>query len=104
MICGHDDITDQEYEDILVPFYNNLDEFMLNYIVPEVVAFYLADSRYKKCLYDSTLTIHINSIMDIFNRYKEDINKILPSVRKILRIKYNLKITKTNPLRLEKVL
>ena len=94
MILGNKDITDQVY--------NNLDEYMLNYIVPEVVAFYLADSHYKKCLCDSTLEIHINSILDIFNDYN-DINKILPSVKDILRIKYNLKIIKTNPLRFGKI-
>ena len=45
---------------------------------------------------------HINSAIDVFNvRY--DINKLIPSIKKILRIKYNLKIVKDTPMILKKI-
>ncbi len=103
MIKGHSDITDREYEKTLVPFFNNLDQFMIKYIIPEVVAFYLASSHYKNCLCDSSLYIHINSAMDTFNGYDKNIDIILPTVIELLKIKYGLKIAKNNPLILEKI-
>ena len=44
---------------------------------------------------------HINSAIDIFN-VRCDIDKLIPSIKKILRIKYNLKIVKDNPMVLKK--
>lgn len=52
-------------------------------------------------LVDSKLYNHINSAVDIFN-CRCDADIILPSIEKILNIKYNLKITERNSLKLEK--
>lgn len=95
------DITDKEFEKIYLPFYNNINDYLNNYVIPDLVAFYLADSFYKKVLSKAPLYNHINSVIDIFN-VRCDIDKIIPSIKKILRIKYNLIIVKNNPMILKK--
>ena len=71
------------------------------FVIPDVVAFYLADNFYKKVLSKAPLYNHINSAIDIFN-VRCDIDKLIPSIKKILKIKYNLKIAKDNPMILKK--
>ena len=95
------DITEKEWNQKYLPFYHNFSKYMINYIIPDVVAFYIADSFYKKVLSKSPLYSHINSAIDVFN-VRCDIDKLIPSIKKILRIKYNLKIVKDNPMILKK--
>ena len=103
MIINDKDITEKDFINIIKPFENNFKKYMINYILPDVISFYIADSFYKNCLCDSPLYNHINSCLDIFNGYKNDIKVLIPKVKKVLRIKYNLRIISDNPLRLEKV-
>lgn len=95
------DITDEEFERIYLPVCINYDNYLKEFIIPDVVAFYIADSFYKKALSKAPLYNHINSAIDVFN-VRCDIDKLIPSVKKILRIKYNLKIVKDNPMILKK--
>lgn len=94
------DITDKEFEKIYLPFYNNVNDYLNNYAIPDLVAFYLANA-YSHCLSDCPLRNHINSAVDVFN-CRCDMNKLIPNVKEILRIKYNLIIIKGNPMILKK--
>ena len=86
------DITDKEFEEIYLPFYNNVNDYLNDYVIPDLVAFYLADCPLRN---------HINSAIDVFNcRY--DMNKLIPKVKEILKIKYNLVVKNSNPLRLKR--
>ena len=76
-------------------------EFENNYVIPDLVAFYLANAYSRHCLSECNLINHINSAIDVFN-VRCDIDKLIPSIKKILRIKYNLKIVKNNPMILKK--
>ena len=95
------DITEKEWNQKYLPFYNNFSKYMINYIIPDVVAFYIAGSYSRNCLCDSPLYNHINSAKDVFN-IKCDTKKLIPKIEQILRIKYNLKIVNNNPLRLKR--
>lgn len=101
MIKGKEDITDKEFEEILLPFYNNYNEYLINFVIPDTIAFYLANGHSRKCLSDCPLRNHINSAIDVFN-VRCDIDKLIPQVEQILKIKYNLKIINSNILNLEK--
>ena len=101
MIKVNSDITEKEYKRYYEPFYDNMDLYLNNYIVPEVVAFYIANSYSRHCLCDAKLYNHINSALSLFN-HNYNIKKIIPLVIDILRVKYNLVIIKTNPLRLKR--
>ena len=94
------DFTDEEFERIYLPVGINYDNYLKEFLTPDVVAFYIADNYYKKVLSKASLYNHINSVIDIFN-VRCDINKLIPEIEKILNIKYNLKIVTINPLKLE---
>ena len=93
--------TLEEFERIYLPVCINYDNYLKEFVIPDVVAFYIADNFYKKVLSKAPLYNHINSAIDIFN-VRCDIDKLIPSIKKILRIKYNLRIVKDNPLILKK--
>lgn len=95
------DITDEEFEKIYLPLCINYDNYLKEFIIPDVVAFYLADNFYKKALSKAPLYNHINSAIDIFN-VRCDIDKLIPKVKEILKIKYNLVVKNSNPLRLKR--
>lgn len=99
MIKGKEDITDKEFEEILLTFYNNYNEYIINFVIPDAIAFYLANGHARNYLSDCPLINHINSAIDVFN-VKCDIDKIIPKIKLILKIKYHLKIIKINPLKL----
>ena len=93
------DITDKEFEEIYLPFYNNVNEYLNNYVIPDLVAFYLANGYSRHCLSDCSLRNHINSAIDVFN-IRCDIDKLIPQIELILRIKYNLKIIDITKLKM----
>lgn len=101
MIKGKEDITNKEFEEILLPFYNNYNEYLIKFVIPEAIAFYLANGHSRNCLSDCPLNNHINSALDIFN-IRCNVNSLIPQIKNILRIKYNLKIVKISPLKFRK--
>ena len=101
MIKGKEDITDKEFEEILLPFYNNYNEYVIKFVIPDAVAFYLANGYSRHCLSDCSLRNHINSAIDVFN-CRCDMNQLIPKVKEILKIKYNLVVKNTNSLRLKR--
>ena len=101
MIKGKEDITDKEFEDILLPFYNTYNEYLIKFVIPDAVSFYLANGHSRNCLSDCPLINHINSALDIFN-VRCNVNDLIQQIKLILRIKYNLKIVKNNPLKIER--
>ena len=103
MIKGKEDITDKEFEEILLPFYNNYNEYLIKFVIPDAVAFYLANGYSRNCLSDCSLINHANSALDIFN-VRCNVDELMPETELVLKIKYNLKITKNNPLKLIEVL
>ncbi len=95
------DITDKKFEKIYLPFYNNVNNYLNKYVIPDLVAFYLANAYSRHCLSECNLINHINSAVDIFN-CRCDIIRLIPKVKEILKIKYNLVVKNTNPLRLKR--
>lgn len=43
-------ITDEDFKKILILFNDNYDEFLEDYIIPEVIAFYIANSFYRDAM------------------------------------------------------
>lgn len=103
MIKGKEDITDKEFEEILLPFYNNYNKYIINFVIPETIAFYLANGYSRNCLSDCPLINHINSALDIFNT-KCNVDELIPEIELVLKIKYNLKIIKIKPLKFKKIM
>ena len=100
MIKGKEDITDKEFEEILLPFYNSYNEYLIKFVIPDAIAFYLANGYSRNCLSDCPLINHINSAIDVFN-VRFNIDEFISKIELIKKIKYNLKIIRINPLRLK---
>ena len=100
-LIDSENILDEEFERRNSYFYDNYDELVKSFLIPDAIAFYIANAHSIGCLSACKLYNHINSAIDIFN-CRCDIDKIIPRLELILKIKYNLKIIQTNPLKLEK--
>ena len=92
------DITDEDFKKILIPFNDNYDEFLENYIMPEVIAFYIANSFYRDAMWKGNFKQHYNSAADIINYFDEDYEKVKADVINLLKIKYALETISEDPL------
>ena len=92
------DITDEDFKKILIPFNDNYDEFLEDYIMPEVIAFYIANSFYRDAMWKGSFKQHYNSAADIINYFDEDYEKDKVDVINLLKIKYALEIISEDPL------
>lgn len=90
------DITDEEFENIILPFENVLKEYFIKNIVYEFIAFYLARGYEMSSLWECPLQHQIKSAIETLSRIrtkdKFDNNKL----NKILEDKYSIKIIGTN--------
>ena len=101
--CTDEDISDEECEKIIDPFYDNYHTFVEEYVMPEVIAYYLANSFYRNAMWEATFLQHFNSASDMFNLLNENYEKTKTEVIKLLRIKYSLEIISEDPLDLKKI-
>ena len=95
------DISDEEYKRKYLPCIDNFCDYMKKFVIPDAIAFYLANEYDRNCLDECPLINHINSAIDVFN-IVVDMRELIPRIEMILKIKYNLKIINRNPLKLEK--
>lgn len=95
------DISDEKFERKYLPCIDNFCDYMKKFVIPDAVAFYLANEYDRDCLDECPLINHINSAIDVFN-IVVDVKELIPTIEMILKIKYNLKIINKNPLKLEK--
>ena len=98
-----EDISDEECEKVIDPFYENYDSYLEEYVVPEVIAFYIASSFYRNAMWEATFLQHYNSASDMFNILNENYEKTKAEVIKLLRIKYSLEVISEDPLDLKKI-
>lgn len=97
------DVTSDEYNLLLKPHLLMMDRYIENYIIPEVVSFYLATGYFNSCVYEEPFVIHINTVLaGFFNYDVKNINKVMNNVKRLLLIKYGLKVIGDNPLQLTK--
>lgn len=97
------DISEEEFNKVLKPFIDNYDEYIESYVMPEVIAYYIANSYYRDLPYGGTFLQHYNSAKDLINMFGKDYEKVKTEVLKLLRIKYALLIVNENPLEIKKI-
>lgn len=102
--CTDEDISDEELEIVINPFYDNYHEYIITYVMPEVIAFYIASFLSRNAMWEATFYQHYNSAKDILNvSDDEDYDKVKAEVIKLLRMKYSLEIISENPLDFKKL-
>ena len=97
------DISDEEFNAILKPFLDNYAEYIESYVMPEVIAYYMANSYYSNAMYEGSFLQHYNSAKDLINMFGENEEKVKDEVFKLLRVKYVLSITNENPIEIKKI-
>ncbi len=101
--CTDEDISDEELKNVINPFYDNYHKYIITYVMPEVIAFYIASSFSRNAMWEATFYQHYNSAKDIFNvSDDENYKSIKTEVIKLLRMKYSLEIISEDPLELKK--
>ena len=93
-----EDINEEEFENIISPFYDNYNSFIEEYVMPEVIAYYLANSFYRNAMWEGNFLQHFNSAADTFNMFSDNFEKTKAEVVKLLRLKYALEIVSEEPL------
>ena len=102
--CTNEDISHEELEKVINPFYDNYHEYIITYVMSEVIAFYIASSYSRNAMWEATFYQHYNSAKDTFNICDdEDYESIKAEAIKLLRIKYSLEIISKDPLDFKKI-
>ena len=102
--CTDEDISNEELEKVINHFCDNYHEYIITYVMPEVIAFYIASSYSRNAMWEATFYQHYNSAKDTFNICNdEDYDKVKVEVIKLLRMKYSLEIISENPLDFKKI-
>lgn len=55
-----EDISDEECEKVIDPFYENYDSYLEEYIIPEVIAFYIASLFYRNSFLILSLSLFLS--------------------------------------------
>ena len=87
------DISDEKINTILKPFLDNYYEYIESYVIPKVIAYYIANSYYRNAMYEGSFLQHYNYAKDLINMFGENEEKVKAEVYKLLRVKYALSIT-----------
>lgn len=101
--CTDEYISDEECEKIIDPFYDNYHTFVEEYVMPEVIAYYLANSFYCNTMWEATFLQHFNSASDMFNLVSKNYKKTKAEVIKLLRLKYALEVINEDPLDFKRI-
>ena len=86
--CTDEDISDEELEKVINPFYDNYHEYIITYVMPEVIAYYIANSYYRNAMYEGSFLQHYNSAKDMLNLFNEDYKIVKTKVFELLKISY----------------
>ena len=100
--CTDEDISDEDCEKVIDPFYENYDSYLEEYVIPEVIAFYIASSFYRNVMWEVTFEQQFNSAFDTFNLMCRNYKKMKAEVIKLLSLKYSLEIINKDQLDLKK--
>ena len=65
--CTDEDISDGELEKVIDPFYDNYHEFVITYIMPETIAFYIASSYSRNAMWEANKKELLNSFILLNN-------------------------------------
>ena len=97
------DISDEEFEAVLKPFLDDYDNFIYSYVMPEIIAYYIANAFNRNSMYTGTFNQHYNSAKDMLNLFNENYETVKAEVFKLLIIKYALLVINENPLELKRI-
>lgn len=97
------DITTEEFNNIVSPFFDVCTEHLEKEVVPEYVSYFIATGYNMNAIWGASFDIHIGSAIDMFNFDCKDYETLKAKVTEILYDKYKLKVVSEDPLRFEEI-
>ena len=89
--CTDEDISDEELDKVINPFYDNYHEYIITYVMPEVIAFYIASSYSRNAMYgyknkrpylDTIANVKLKNFnIEVYERWRQYINSCNISTR-----------------------
>lgn len=92
---------DEDFNKRYNQFQDDFETYMINYIIPNIVAYQIAQSHYRSCLSKISFERHYNSMSDIINVFPK-LEVVKNNIKIILNIKYDLTIVNEEPLVIDK--
>ena len=97
------DFTEEEIKNYLNPHYKIVCNYLETYIIPEMIAYYIATGYYNTLMYEEDFNINIKSIIDeLFNYELKNFYLAKKRIKDILKNKYSLKVIGEKPLKFKK--
>ena len=93
------DITEEDIKLHLDPHLDRFNNYVYEFILPEMCAFWIATGYYNGDLFEDSYDILINDVLCMFNDNYELTDNLKMNVQKLLELKYNLIIENENPLK-----
>ena len=97
------DITDEEFNTIILPFDNKIHNYLLQETIPSFCAFYITEGFRTSSLFENSYNIYLNEALGLFNDFPKDLESIKASTTKLLKEIYKLEVVADNPLQLKAV-
>ena len=97
------DVTEDEFNNIILPFDNKIHKYLQQDTIPSFCAFYIAEGFRTSSLFENSYNIYLNEALDLFNDFPKDLESIKASTTKLLKEKYRLEVIADNPLQLKEV-
>lgn len=92
---------DEEFNKRYDQYQKDFEKYLINYVVPDIVAYQISQSYYRRCLSSISLKRHYSAMSDIINIFPK-LEVVKKDIIKILNIKYNLTIINEDPLIIDK--
>ena len=97
-------LSDEEWKLITDVHREQYKLYLEEFIMPEILAHYIATGYYKHSVYEESFNLHIRTNLNIVNYKFDNIDLIKSKVKDILRIKYFLLVVQEEPIMILKEL
>lgn len=98
-----DELTDDEFEKLIIPFDKNIDAYIQEYILYDFIAFYIASGWEREVLSQNDLKTECNTATDVLSNVSNIKEYDFEKLKKLLEVRFSLKIISESPLELEKI-
>ena len=102
MFLKKEDINNSILDEKISKHYDNSNEYLSTYVVPEYVAHFIANGYYNSYMFSQPFDLIINTCIEHINVNVELNEKLKNDIIDLLRIKYSLVIENENPLSFKK--
>lgn len=92
------ELPEDEWERITDTHRHQFYLYLQDFIMPEILAHYLATGYYTHSVYEESFDLHIKTNLNIVNYSFNNIDLIKSKVKDILRIKYFLNVVQEEPV------